>query len=75
MKLRARMLYSGEKLTVFLLSNKDIFLLKGMTERDRDLEDMAILARHGLFENLSRPSVGHWNFLMMSLDILSNMTK
>ena len=48
MKIRARMLYSGEKLAVFLLSNEDIFLLKGMTERDRDLEDMAILARHGL---------------------------
>lgn len=48
MKHRARILYSREKLTVYLLSNEDLFLLKSMTERDRDLEDMAILARSRL---------------------------
>ena len=48
MKNRARSFYSGKKINVYLLSNEDIFLLKGMTERDRDLEDMAILVRSGL---------------------------
>ena len=47
-KNRARSFYSGKKINVYLLSNEDIFLLKGMTERDRDLEDMAILVRSGL---------------------------
>ena len=48
MKQRARKRYTGIKLTVYVLSNEDLFLLKGMTERDRDLEDMAILAKSGL---------------------------
>ena len=45
---RATEIYSGDKLTVFRLSNEDLFLMKAMTERDRDLEDMSILARSGL---------------------------
>ncbi len=45
MELRAGKIYSGKKLTVFRLSNEDMFLMKGMTERDRDLEDMALIAR------------------------------
>ena len=45
MGLRAVKVYSGEELTVFRLSNEDMFLMKGMTERDRDLEDMALIAR------------------------------
>ena len=44
-KLRAGEIFSGGKLTVFRLSNEDMFLMKGMTERDRDLEDMALIAR------------------------------
>ena len=48
MKQRARTMYTGKKLTVYVLSNEDLFLLKGMTERDRDLEDMVILAKSGL---------------------------
>ena len=35
-------------LTVRLLSNEDIFLLKSVTERDLDLDDMRILAEGGL---------------------------
>jgi hypothetical protein len=45
---RATEIYSGDRLTVFRLSNEDLFLMKAMTERDRDLEDMSILARSGL---------------------------
>lgn len=45
MELRAGKIYSGKKLTVFRLSNEDMFLMKGMTKRDRDLEDMALIAR------------------------------
>ena len=48
MKQRTGKMYTGIKLTVYVLSNEDLFLLKGMTERDRDLEDMAILAKSGL---------------------------
>jgi hypothetical protein len=44
-KLRASEIFSGGKLSVFRLSNEDMFLMKGMTERDRDLEDMALIAR------------------------------
>ena len=51
MKHRAVPFYKGKKLSVYLLSNEDVFLLKGMTERDRDLEDMAILSRSGLNYN------------------------
>lgn len=45
---RGSIFYSGKLLTVFRLSREDIFLLKGMTERDRDLEDMSLLAKSGL---------------------------
>ena len=44
-RLRAVEIFSGGKLTVFRLSNEDLFLMKGMTERDRDLDDMALIAR------------------------------
>lgn len=36
------------KLRVFLVSNEDIFLFKSITERSKDLDDMASLARTGL---------------------------
>lgn len=47
-KFRAGEIFSGGKLTVYRLSNEDMFLMKGMTERDRDLEDMALIARTGI---------------------------
>jgi hypothetical protein len=47
-RLRAGKIFSGGKLTVSRLSNEDMFLMKGMTERDRDLEDMALIARTGI---------------------------
>ena len=47
-RLRAGKIFSGGELTAFRLSNEDMFLMKGMTERDRDLEDMALIARTGI---------------------------
>lgn len=47
-KHRSSVIFSGKKLTVFRLSNEDMFLMKGMTERDRDLEDMALIVRSGI---------------------------
>jgi hypothetical protein len=46
-RLRTSKIFSGGKLTVSRLSNEDMFLMKSMTERDRDLEDMALIARTG----------------------------
>lgn len=37
-----------KNLRLFLLSKEDVFLFKGITERERDLEDMHILYLHGL---------------------------
>ena len=42
---RARVMYKGTKLKVFRLSKEDIFLMKGMTSRDKDLEDMFLMAK------------------------------
>jgi len=47
MKFRARGIHFGESLTIRVSSNEDIFLYKSITPRDRDLEDMEILARTG----------------------------
>lgn len=44
-RLRTVEIFSGEKLTVFRLSNEDLFLMKDMTERDRNLGDIALIAR------------------------------
>lgn len=52
MKRRAVRMYSGRLLTVFRLSKEDMFLMKSMTERDRDLEDMSLLAKSGIDYNL-----------------------
>ena len=52
MKQRATQLYKGERLTVFVASKEDIFLFKGITERETDLEDMRILAESGLNWNI-----------------------
>jgi len=48
MKSRATPSYKKKKLTLFLLSKEDVFLMKSVTDRDRDLEDMFLLARSGL---------------------------
>jgi hypothetical protein len=48
MKRRSKMIRQGRKLQVSILSNEDIFLMKGVTDRDRDLEDMSLLARSGV---------------------------
>ena len=47
-KLRAKPLYKGSHLTVLITSKEDIFLFKGITEREADLDDMRILAESGL---------------------------
>jgi hypothetical protein len=36
------------KLRAYTLSKEDVFLLKSVTDRDRDLEDMALLAQSGI---------------------------
>ena len=48
MKQRAKQLYKGNRLTVLMASKEDIFLFKGITEREADLEDMRILSEAGL---------------------------
>ena len=52
MKQRATPLYKGERLTVLIASKEDIFLFKGITEREADLEDIRVLAESGLNWNL-----------------------
>jgi len=47
-KQRAKPLYKGSNLTVLIASKEDIFLFKGITEREADLDDMRILAESGL---------------------------
>jgi hypothetical protein len=48
MKNRATPLYQGSRLRFFLVSKEDLFLFKGITEREADLDDMRILAQSGL---------------------------
>jgi len=45
---RATDFYSKKLLKVMLASKEDIFLFKGITERETDLEDMRLLAESGL---------------------------
>lgn len=52
---RAKKVFEEENLSVYLLSKEDIFLFKGITERDLDLEDMASLAESGI----------DWNTIIM----------
>ena len=47
-KQRAKPLYEGNNLTVLTASKEDVFLFKGITEREADLDDMRILAESGL---------------------------
>lgn len=51
MKERAEPYINDGKLSVRALSKEDIFLLKGVTERERDLEDMFRIARSGIDYN------------------------
>jgi DNA-binding transcriptional ArsR family regulator len=48
MAARSTMLKAYGNLEIRLISPEDIFLFKGMTERDGDLDDMALLAQRGL---------------------------
>ncbi len=48
MKKRSTSIYEGDCLKVSAVSKEDLFLFKGITEREADLEDMAMLARSGL---------------------------
>lgn len=48
MKNRAASLYQGSSLKVSLLSKEDLFLFKGITFRDVDVDDTAKLAQSGL---------------------------
>jgi hypothetical protein len=55
MKKRATTLYQGNRLKVLLASKEDLFLFKGITEREADLYDMQILAQSGLnWETISQ---------------------
>lgn len=47
-KQRAKQLYKGSNLTVIIASKEDVFLFKGITEREADLDDMRILSESGL---------------------------
>jgi len=48
MKSRAKQLWTKGKLKIQLASKEDIFLFKGITEREADLDDMRLLAESGL---------------------------
>jgi hypothetical protein len=48
MQKRATSLYQGTCLKVLIASKEDLFLFKGITEREADLDDMRILAQSGL---------------------------
>jgi len=48
MQNRATSLFQGNSLKVFIASKEDLFLFKGITTRDADLDDTRILAQSGL---------------------------
>jgi len=48
MKKRSASLYKGDCLKILIASKEDLFLFKGITEREADLDDMGILAQSGL---------------------------
>ena len=48
MQNRATPLYKGNKLKIFTASKEDLFLFKGITTREADLDDNRILAQSGL---------------------------
>jgi hypothetical protein len=54
MKSRAKQLLTKGKLEIQLASKEDLFLFKGVTEREADLDDMRLLAESGLDWNIVR---------------------
>ena len=70
MKSRARLYRTFGNLEVHLMAPEDIFLFKGITEREADLDDMRILAEVGLewktieAECLSQTPSGRWAYLL-----------
>ena len=48
MRKRATKTYERGKIKLLVLSKEDIFLMKGMTDRELDLEDMYVMASSGL---------------------------
>ncbi len=67
---RARPYQGFGNLDVYLMSPEDIFLFKGITEREADLEDMRILAEMRLDwkviekECLSQEKSGRWAYML-----------
>jgi hypothetical protein len=70
MKSRARLYRTLGNLQVRLMAPEDIFLFKGITEREADLDDMRTLAEIGLdwkaieSECLSQKRSGRWAYLL-----------
>lgn len=70
MKSRARFYRTFSNLDVYVMSPEDIFLFKGITERDADLDDMRILAEAGLdwktveTECLSQKRNARWAYML-----------
>jgi hypothetical protein len=70
MKTRARPYQKFTNLDVFLMAPEDIFLFKGITERDADLEDMRTLSEVGLDwrtiekECLSEKRSARWAYML-----------
>lgn len=76
---RAEYFQKFGNLNVYLASREDIFLFKGITEREKDLDDMLSLLRTGLDHNIiineclfqSRNSPKVWeSFVVLKLDEL-----
>ena len=61
---RSRILYDKGRLNVRSLSKEDIFLLKSVTDRDLDLEDMRIVAESGI----------NWNQVKMECQAQASRT-
>ena len=72
MRKRAGLYGSFGNLDVYLMSNEDIFLFKGITERESDLEDLRMLAETGLNwetiekECLAQEESGTWAYRLWS---------
>lgn len=69
---RARFYRKFGRLEVYLIASEDIFLFKGITERESDLEDLRVLAEHGVNwltiedECLSQRDSGIWAYRLYS---------
>jgi hypothetical protein len=56
---RAIKFYSTDKMTLSVASKEDIFLFKGITEREADLDDMRLLAKSGLDWQVIKTECGY----------------